>query len=557
VFATISTPWHLMPTVSPMAESAPALSGPFPLAARRAPVNKWLVTISVSFGTLMGAIDASIVNVAVPHLTGSLGVTIEQITWVTTGFVIATVMVMPLTGFLARLFGQKRVYMACLALFVIGSALCGMVRTLPLLVFFRILQGLGAGALQPTEQAILRQTFPPKEQGMAMALFGMAVVLGPAFGPSLGGYIVDNYSWPWIFYINVPIGIISLFMVSRFVHEPEDVRAAMHQMAARQRKNMDWSGIALLFIGLGTMQYVLEEGNRNDWFQSGEIKLIALVAIVSLAALVIRELSARVPAVDLSLFKDVIFTSGTLIGAVMFAMLMAVTFLLPLFIQLLLGFSATQAGLAMMPRSLCMLVVMPIVGRIYNKVSPRLVVAFGIVLFAYTAWLMGHYTLATSRADVVQVLIIQGVAFSCLFIPLTTMALSTIPRHRLSDATGLNSLLRQTGGSVGLAVFATLLTRFATSSRGGMLSHFSMSSPAMIARMAGIQRMLQARGLDAMAARNTAARMIDGGLRQQAMMISFEKLFYLSGILFLCVLPLVFFLKMPKDAGKIDVHVEM
>jgi len=523
----------------------------------RKPVNKWLVTVSITFGTLMGAIDASIVNVAVPHLTGSLGVTIEQITWVTTGFVIATVMVMPLTGFLARMFGQKRVYMVCLALFIIGSALCGMVRTLPLLVLFRVLQGLGAGALQPTEQAILRQTFPPKEQGMAMALFGMAVVLGPAFGPTLGGYIVDNYSWPWIFYINVPIGIISLLMVSRFVHEPDDVRAALHTMAARQRKNMDWSGIALLFIGLGTMQYVIEEGNRNDWFASGEIKIITLVAIVSLVALVIRELSARVPAVDFSLFKDVVFTSGTMIGAVMFAMLMAVTFLLPLFMQLLLGFSATQSGLALMPRSLSMLVVMPIVGRIYNKVSPRLVVAFGIILFAYTAWQMGHYTLATSTADVVQVLIIQGVAFSCLFIPLTTMALSTIPRHRLSDATGLNSLLRQTGGSVGLAVFATLLTRFSIKARGDMLSHFSPSSPAMAARMNGIQRMLQARGLDIIAAQKNAIRMIDGQLRQQAMLISFEKLFYLSGILFLFVLPLVFFLKAPKSTEKIDVHVEM
>jgi len=524
----------------------------------RKPVNKWLVTVSITFGTLMGAIDASIVNVAVPHLTGSLGVTIEQITWVTTGFVIATVMIMPLTGFLARLFGQKRVYMASLALFIIGSALCGIVRTLPLLVFFRILQGLGAGALQPTEQAILRQTFPPKEQGMAMALFGMAVVLGPAFGPTLGGYIVDNYSWPWIFYINVPIGIVSLIMVSRFVQEPEDVRVAMHTMAVRQRKNMDWSGIALLFLGLGTMQYVLEEGGRNDWFQSGEIKIITLVAVVSLAALVIRELSARVPAVDFSLFKDVVFSSGTLIGAVMFAMLLAVTFLLPLFMQLLLGFTATQAGIAMMPRSLCMLVVMPIVGRIYNKVSPRLVIAFGILLFCYTAWLMGHYTLATTKADVIQVLIIQGVAFSCLWIPLTTMAISTIPRHRLSDATGLNSLLRQTGGSVGLAVFATLLSRYAIKARGEMLPHFVTSSPAMVARLGGIQRMMQGHGLDAFSARQAATRMIDGQLRQQAMMLSFEKLFYLSGILFLCVLPLVFLLKMPKNAEKTEMHhVEM
>src|SRR5438876_6869382 len=230
-------------------------------ATERKPVNKWLVNISITFGTLMGAIDASIVNVAVPHLMGSLGVTVEQITWVTTGFVIATVMVMPLTGFFARLFGQKRVYLFCLLLFVIGSALCGMARTLPLLVFFRVLQGLGAGALQPTEQAILRQTFPPQEQGMAMAVFGMAVVLGPAFGPTLGGYIVDNYSWPWIFYINVPIGILSLMMVSRFVHEPPDVRAALHAMAGRQRKKMEWAGIDMLMVGLGSVDVGLEGGN--------------------------------------------------------------------------------------------------------------------------------------------------------------------------------------------------------------------------------------------------------------------------------------------------------
>jgi DHA2 family multidrug resistance protein len=522
----------------------------------RPPVNKWLVTVSITFGTLMGAIDASIVNVAVPHLTGSLGVTIEQVTWVTTGFVIATVMVMPLTGFFARLFGQKRVYMFSLLLFVAGSALCGVARTLPLLVFFRVLQGLGAGALQPTEQAILRQTFPPREQGMAMALFGMAVVLGPAFGPTLGGYIVDNYSWPWIFFINVPIGMVSLLMVSRFVHEPPDVRAMLKTMAERQRKNMDWLGIVLLIIGLGTMQYVLEEGNRNDWFESFEIKTIALVAVVSLVMLVIRELSARLPAVDVALFRDSVFLSGTLIGAVMFAMLMAVTFLLPLYMQLMLGYSATQSGLALMPRSLTMLVVMPIVGRIYNYVSPKITVAFGILLFAYTAWQMGHYTLASSRADIVNVLIIQGVAFSCLFIPLTTVALSTIPRHRLADATGLNSLLRQTGGSVGLAVFATMLSRFATSARGSMLASLTPDRPAVAARLAMLQRVLTGRGIAAADAPAMAARMIDGQLRQQAMVLSFERLFYLSGILFVCVLPLVFFLKMPEHGGP-EVHVEM
>ena len=532
---------------------APALAA----SSERKPVNKWLVTVSITFGTLMGAIDASIVNVAVPHLTGALGVTVEQITWVTTGFVIATVMVMPLTGFLARLFGQKRVYLISLVIFIIGSALCGMAHTLPLLVVFRVIQGLGAGALQPTEQAILRQTFPPAEQGMAMAVFGMAVVLGPAFGPTLGGYIVDNYSWPWIFFINLPVGALSLLMVTKFVHEPEDVRTALHKMAERQRKNMDWAGIALLVVGLATMQYVLEEGNRKDWFASTEIKILALLAIVSLTALFIRELSAPFPAVDFALFKDPVFSSGTLIGAVMFAMLMTVTFLLPLYMQTMLGYTATQSGLALMPRSLTMLVVMPIVGRIYNKVSPRAVVAFGILLFAYTAWLMGHYTLQTSSRGIVNVLIIQGVAFSCLFIPLTTMALSTIPRHRLPDATGLNSLLRQTGGSIGLAVFATLLSRNATRIHDTMISQVSMSRPAVADRMAAMQRMLASRGVDAAAAQSGAARMIDLGVRRQAMMISFEKLFMLAGICFICVLPLVLLLKAPASTEGIDVHVEM
>jgi DHA2 family multidrug resistance protein len=527
-------------------------------AVERKPVNKWLVTLSITFGTLMGAIDASIVNVAVPHLTGSLGVTVEQITWVTTSFVIATVMIMPLTGFLARMFGQKRVYLVSLVLFVIGSTLCGFARTLPLLVFFRVLQGFGAGALQPTEQAILRQTFPPHEQGMAMALFGMAVVLGPAFGPTLGGYIVDNYSWPWIFFINVPIGIVSIMMVSRFVHEPEDVRHAMHAIAERQPRNLDYLGIALLIIGVGCMQFVLEEGNRNDWFASTMITGITALAVISILFLIIRELSAPIPAVDFSLFRDVVFSSGTIVGAVMFAMLMSITFLLPLFMQLLLGFTATQAGIALMPRSLAMLVVMPIVGRMYNKVSPRATIAFGIVLFAYTAWVMGHYTLASGTRDIVIVLIIQGVAFACLFIPLTTLALSSIPRHRLPDATGLNSLLRQTGGSVGLAVFATLMTRYATQIRDSMLPSVNLSRPEVASRLAGIERMLAGRGLDAQSAHAGAVRMLDGIVRREAMLLTFEKLFYLSGIAFLCVLPLVFLLRAPANRGeKIEVHVEM
>src|SRR5512138_769896 len=252
-------------------------------------VNRWVVAISVTFGTLMGTIDASIVNVAVPHLQAGVGATVEEITWVATGFAIATVLVMPLTAFLGRLFGQKRVYLIALGLFVLGSVLCGLARSLETLVAFRILQGLGAGALQPTEQAILRQTFPPKEQGMAMAIFGMAVLIGPALGPTLGGYIVDHASWPWIFYVNVPVGALGLFMVSRFVHEPPDITSANRVAAARERRSLDWAGIGLIAVGLASMQFMLEEGNRHDWFDSPLIVGCLLVSVFALAAFVIRE----------------------------------------------------------------------------------------------------------------------------------------------------------------------------------------------------------------------------------------------------------------------------
>jgi DHA2 family multidrug resistance protein len=525
-------------------------------APARAPVNKWLVTISVTFGTLMGAIDTSIVAVATPHLSGSLGATVEEMTWVTTGFVIATVVVMPLTAFLGRFFGQKRVYLFSLALFVLGSALCGLARSLPVMVACRALQGLGAGALQPTEQAILRQTFPPEEQGMAMALFGLAVVVGPAAGPVLGGYIIDNMSWPWIFYINLPVGLLGIFMVTRFVHEPDDIRRANHARAAEQRKNLDWIGVVLMTIGLASLQYVLEEGSRNDWFSSAAVSICTITAALMLSAFVVRELTAPVPAVDLSLFKDKVFLSGTLIGAVMFAILMSITFLLPLFMQELLGFSAIQSGAALMPRALAMMVSIPIVGRLYNHVQPRILVMLGVVLVAFSAYQMSHYTLQTGSDSVVAAILIQGCGFSLLFVPLTTVALASIPRYRLTDATGLNSLLRQIGGSLGLAAFATLLPHFQQSARVGLISHLVPGRPEVMQRLAGIQSGLVARGLNPGDAHAAAGRVLDGLITRQAMVLAFERMFILAGLSFLIIIPFAIFLKAPASSHgrRVDLH---
>ena len=541
-----------------------AVSSPFAFAAPapapvRKPVNKWLVTISVTFGTLMGAIDSSIVNVAVPHLRGAVGATVEEITWVSTGFALAQVLVMPLTAFLGRLFGQKRVYLACLILFVIGSALCGTARTLPTLVAFRVVQGFGAGALQPTEQAILRQTFPPEEQGMAMAVFAMAVMIGPALGPTLGGLIVDNYSWPWIFYINVPVGILATFMVTRFVQEPEDIKLANQKAAAEQRKNMDWAGIAFLSVSLCSLQYAIEEGQRNDWFDSPLITGCFIVSGISVALFIVRELSAKVPAVDIRLFKEPVFLSGTLIGGVMFAMLFSLTFLLPVFMQEVLGFTATQSGLALMPRTLVMMLITPIVGRFYNKVSPRLVVGLGVILFVISAYQMSHYTLDTSSRGIVSALLIQGAGFACLFVPLTTVAISKIPRNKIADATGSNSLVRQIGGSVGVAIFATLQARAVVTARHGLVAHLNPGNPADMARLASTAQMFGARGgLDATSARSGASAMLDFMITRQATVLSFEKMFLLAGIIFLLILPLLLFLKTgSKPAEKIDVHLDM
>jgi DHA2 family multidrug resistance protein len=535
------------------------------LSVARPKPNKWLVTVSITFGTLMGAIDSSIVAVALPHMMGTLGATVQEITWISTGYIIANVVVMPLTAFLGRLFGQKRVYMACLALFLVGSVLCGTSRTLTSLLVYRAIQGLGAGALQPTEQAILRQTFSAKEAGMAMAFFSMAVMLGPAIGPTLGGYIVDNYSWPWIFYINVPVGLIGLAMVATFLHEDEQIVAENRELAEAQRKNVDWWGIGLMVIGLCSLQYVLEEGQTKDWFNSTLITVTLAVSVVVLAAFTIRELTCEVPAVNLRLLKDAVFLSGTMISSVMFALLMTTLFLLPLFLQTLLGFSATDVGFALMPRILVMMAAMPIVGRIYNIVPPRLMVGLGMLLVGFSAYEMSHFTLDTSQGGIIVALIFQGSGFACIFVPLTTVALSTIPRHLMADATGLASVVRQVGGSTGLAIAATMLSRFEAQSRTALVSHVTETNPAAIARLHQIAGALEARGMDMRGARQAALRAIDGAVAQQAAVIAYERVFLLAGLLFVVVLPLMAFLKAPKVverereglAPKADVHFEL
>lgn len=514
----------------------------------RRKTNKWVVALSVTFGTLMGAIDASIVNVGLSQIRSSVGATVQEITWISTGFAVATVMVMPLTAFFGRLFGQKNVYLACLALFILGSALCGLAWNLPSLVIFRAIQGFGAGALQPTEQAILRQTFPPKEQGTAMALFAMAVMIGPALGPTLGGLIIDNFHWSWIFFINVPVGIFGFLMVWRFVDEPEDVRLAMRAEAVKQRKNMDWVGIALLWTALIGLQYVLEEGQSEDWFSSQ--KIVVLTMLVGFAAIgfVVRELSAPAPAVNLRLFKDPVFLSGTLVSASVMSVMMSGMFLLPLFMQEMLGFTATQSGIALMPRTLVMVVAMPLVGRFYSRFHPAVLGVVGLALAAGGQYRLSSLNLSSTSSHVIAGICMQGVGMALMLVPLNTVVLSNVPRHRLADATGLSSLLRQIGASMGLAIFATRLSSGGAVARELMRSHIVEQRPEVYARLLATQAGAAARGVDLSTAKQLSVASLQGLVARQGMVVAFDRMFILGALLFAAVAPLLFFLRRPAPA---------
>jgi DHA2 family multidrug resistance protein len=537
--------------------TAPPPASPFPpaLPIGEIPVNKWLVAVSIAFGSLMATIDSSIVNVALPNIRGELGASIQEITWISTAYMIAMVLVMPLTGFLGGFFGQKRVYLASMVIFVLGSALCGTARSLPSLVFYRILQGFGGGALQPTQQAILRQTFPPQEAGMAMAVFSMVIMIGPAIGPVLGGFITDNYAWPWIFYINLPVGIVGVMMTMRNVREPDDVRIANRARAELARKNLDIAGIVLMVIGIGALQYLFEEGPQDDWFDSLNIRIAAFVTFVGLVGFIIRELTAVAPVVNLRMFKDVTFASSTIISFVMYGMLMGSMFLLPVFAQESLHYTATLSGIVLMPRTLAMMAVSPIVGRLYNTIQPAFIVGFGVILFMIGSYLLSDITLDTGATDMIFPLVVTGAAFACLFVPLTTAALSRIARHQMADAAGLNSFVRQVGGSVGLTIFATLFTNYAIEAHTSLSSHITMLRPEVAGQFAAMRGAAMLHGATGGSATMAAAHMVGGRMMQQATVLSFDRVFMLQGVLFICVLPLLFFLRVPRDEE--PVHIEL
>ena len=509
-------------------------------AGPRPAVNPWIVTAAVMLATFMEILDTTVVNVSVPHLAGNMGSTVEEGTWVVTSYLVSNAIILPMSGWLANRFGRRNMLLACVTGFTFTSVLCGMATSLESLIFFRVLQGLTGGGLQPLAQAVLLETFPPKKHGTAMAAFGLGIILAPILGPTLGGWITDNYSWRWIFYLNLPVGVISILMMSAFVHDPPYI-------GKNKTGGIDLWGIGFLALGFGTLQVVLDTGQRHDWFGSTRIRIFSALCVFGLVALVIRELTTKHPIVDLRVLKDRTFAAGvcimTMLGFVLYGSLM----LLPIFLQTLLNYPALQSGLALSPRGLGSLVMMPITGMLTNKYDPRKLIAVGLIVGGWTMFSLSHLNLNAGYWDIFWPQVIQGGAMAFLFIPLMASSMSGIPREKMGNATSIYNLMRNIGGSFGIATMTTFLARRGQLHQTQLVSHITPYDHGSQMTFRGMQAWFQMHGSNSVDAARKAMGAMYGMVQQQAALLSFVEAFWVMGVIFLAMLPLVFVLRNARD----------
>ena len=502
--------------------------------------NRYLIAIAVTLASVLELIDTSIVNVALPDMMGNLGATLDEIAWVSTGYIIANVIVIPMSGWLSAYFGRRKYLAGSIMLFVVASFLCGAAHTLVELVAFRIVQGVGGGALLSTAQATLFEAFPPEEVGIGQAIFGAGVMVGPTIGPTLGGWIVDNYQWPWIFYINVPLGILAAILVLTYV------RNASHQERAR---TVDVPGIALLALCIGSLQWMLERGERYDWFDSRFIVTLLVVSVVSGVLLVWRELTAEEPVIDFRVLKSRQLTAGVLIAAMLGLALYGSVFVLPIFLQQLHGMTAWQTGKIILPGALASAVTMGIVGRNASRLDARISVAAGSLLFLLSMWMLSRLTLDAGAGDMFWPLIWRGTGLGLIFVPLTNATMADVATERLAQGTGMFNLTRQLGGSLGIAVMATLLGRFAAQNRAALVSHLASADAGSTARLATLTQGLVAKGASLLAAKQQALALLDRQVMVQANVLAFSRIYLLSGLLLCAALPLLFLFRTGKGRG--------
>jgi len=496
---------------------------------------RWWITFTVMMGTIMAAIDISIVNVALPYMRGNLGASVEEITWVATGYLLSNVIVMPIIAMLTARFGRRRFYLFSILLFTGTSMLCGVSWNLSSLVAFRTLQGIGGGAIIPISQAILRESFPPEDQGKIIGIYGLGVILGPAFGPTLGGWLTDTYSWRWIFFINVPVGMITIFLISRFIHDPHYLE--------REKGKIDSPGLAFLVVGLGSLQLMLEKGEQWDWFGSRLIMVLAALAAVGIFLFIFRELTIGKPAVELRLFKNMNFAVGTFLGSIFGIALYGSLFLLPLFLQEILGYTALDSGLTLMPRSLAMAVTMPFAGRLYNRSGPRLLVGIGMLVSGFSFWQLSRLNLEVGYWDLFVAQVLQGIGFGLVFVSLTTSAMITMARSKMTAATGLYVVCRQIAGSVGIALVATGLIRAQTFARADLVTNLTSFRDIVGLWLAGSGRALAAAGITPTSQQAGGLRILDALVNRQAAMLAYNRIFFLLALLFFISFPLIVLLK--------------
>jgi DHA2 family multidrug resistance protein len=496
-----------------------------------------LMLFGVMLALLLEILDSSIVNVALPSMMGNLGATVDEISWVVTSYIIANVIVIPMTSWLAGRFGRRRYFVGSILLFTAASFLCGFASTLPELVVFRVIQGMGGGALMSMSQSIMMETFPAGRQGMGQALFGMGATLGPSLGPTLGGWITNQWSWPWIFYVNIPLGLLAAALCWSYLVEPR---------YARRTATTDWLGIVLLIVGIGALQTFLERGNRLDWFDSDLIVFLFGTALVSLVVFVWHELRTEHPVVDLRVFRHRQLVVACVYGGVLGVGLYGSVFLFPLFTQQVLRWSSWQSGVAIAPSSLATALAMPIAGRLVSRVGPAPLFATGIALFVPALWGMSHWTVQAGWSDLFWPQVGRGVALAFMFVPLSMAALRTLPPQDMLQGAGLYNLCRQTGGSMGIAVLATLVDHRAVLHHAYLAESVSPFSVVAQQRLQALTSGLASRGLDPTSALEAARRVLDGTISAQAAVLAFRDCYLGILILFLVLVPLVPLLRRPN-----------
>jgi DHA2 family multidrug resistance protein len=493
--------------------------------------ERWVIALTVMSGAFIAVMDTSVVNVALPHMMGSFGQDLSAITWVATSYSIAEIIMVTMAGWWSALIGRKNLFLASFALFTLGSILCGTATSFTQMIIYRVLQGIGGGALIPVSQAILRETFPAEQQGMAMALYGMGVVLAPAIGPTFGGWLTDSYGWPWIFYINVPICFGGMMLVNRFVHDPAYLRRGV--------QSIDWFGIGLLAVSLTGMQVVLERGQEENWFESTAILWGTVVTVTAFLTLIIWELRAKDPVINLRVLKDRNLSLGAVMGLVFGVSLFGTTFILPQFTQRILGYSAYDAGLVMAPRAITLMLFMPLAGWLYRRVGARALITLGIGLIVWSYYDLTRLNTQAGFWDMVPTLMIMGAGMPFMFVSLSTVSLSSVDRTNMTDASSVYTLARRVGGNIGYAVVATLLSqgiqvhRFYLSAHVNDLDHVSQTYRASLTEL------LQHLGMGAASASRGALVMLDRILDGQATMMAYNDISLIFGFLFLTQLPFV------------------